>query len=179
MKFGSVRLMRDDFKGASEFYDKVIDINPVGPHSLTTTEPIARYTWRVMVTSDVRLMTWKLHCVNWKLIKNKLCFLKFTSMLSTLSERYKASIKDEITNTTLYYIIMECQLLHHIDTEIIETLVKLKTIDTMKREVSIVRRDILESIPDVDCRTEQMLQEYRQMGLLFIYNIDEKPKFAT
>ena len=26
MKFGSVRLMKNDFKGASEFYNKVIDI---------------------------------------------------------------------------------------------------------------------------------------------------------
>ena len=81
-----------------------------------------------------------------------------------------------MANTTLYHIIMECQLLHRIDIEIIETLEKLKTIDTTKRKVSILRRDILDSIPHVDCRTEQMLQEYRQMGLLFIYNIDETPK---
>ena len=35
------------------------------------------------------------------------------------------------TNTT-YYTMMECQLLHHIDTQIIETIEQLEKIDTMK-----------------------------------------------
>ena len=77
-----------------------------------------------------------------------------------------------------YYMLMECQLFHHIDTQIIETIEKLETIDTMKREVTTVRRDILDLIPGADCKTEQILQEYRQSGLLFTYNIDVEPQFC-
>ena len=66
----------------------------------------------------------------------------------------------------------------HIDSQIIQTIEKLENIDTMEGEVTTVRQDILDSIPGANCRTEQMLQEYRQLGLLFIYNIDKKPKFC-
>ena len=33
-------------------------------------------------------------------------------------------------------------------------------------------------IPGADCGTAQMLQEYRQLGLLFTYNIDVEPQFC-
>ena len=74
-----------------------------------------------------------------------------------------------------FYAMMECQLFHHIDTHIIETIDKLEKIDTMNGEVTTLRRrNITDSIPGADSRMKQMLQEYRQLGLLFIYNIDEK-----
>ena len=41
-----------------------------------------------------------------------------------------------------------------------------------------VQRDTLDLIPNADCRTKKMLQEYRQLGLLFTYNIDEEPRFC-
>ena len=40
-----------------------------------------------------------------------------------------------------------------------------------------MRRDIVELIPGADCRTMKMLLEYRQLGLLFTYNIDKRPQF--
>ena len=45
-------------------------------------------------------------------------------------------------------------------------------------QVTTLRRNILDLIPGADCRTEQMLQEYRQLGLLFTYNIDVEPQFC-
>ena len=39
-------------------------------------------------------------------------------------------------------------------------------------------RDILDSIPNADIMTERLLEEYRQLGLLFTFNIDEKPEFC-
>ena len=63
-------------------------------------------------------------------------------------------------------------------TQIIETIEKLETFETLKGEVTTVRRNILDLIPGADCRTVQLLQEYRQLGLLFTYNIDAEPQFC-
>ena len=70
----------------------------------------------------------------------------------------------------------KCQLLHYIETQIFDTIEKLQTIDTTTEEVTTGRRSILDLIPGADCRTEEMLEEYRQLGLLFIYKIDEEPR---
>ena len=80
--------------------------------------------------------------------------------------------------STEYYIMMKCQFLHHIDTQIVETIDKMRKFDTTEGEVTLFRRNILELIPGADCRMEQMLQEYRQLGLLFTYNIDAEPQFC-
>ena len=43
---------------------------------------------------------------------------------------------------------------------------------------TVRRRNIVHLIPGADCRIVQMLQEYRQLGLLFTYNIDVEPQFC-
>ena len=48
----------------------------------------------------------------------------------------------------------------------------------MNGTVTTFRRNILELIPGADFRMERMLQEYRQLGLLFTYNIDVEPQFC-
>ena len=85
---------------------------------------------------------------------------------------------DEANNILTYYIMIECQLLHIVDTEIIDTIKKLEAIGAAEEEVTniIVQRNILDSIPDVDSKSREILQQYEQLGLIFIYSIDDKPK---
>ena len=85
---------------------------------------------------------------------------------------------DSYRKTKQYYIMMECQVFHHIDTEIIGTIKKLETVDTKQVDVRTLRLNILDLIPGADSRTEQMLQEYQQLGLFFTYNIDIEPAFC-
>ena len=40
------------------------------------------------------------------------------------------------------------------------------------------RQNILDLIPGADCATMELLHEYSQLGLLFTYNIDKRPKFC-
>ena len=51
-----------------------------------------------------------------------------------------SEVRDESTNrrSAQFYVMMECLLCYHIDTQINETIVKLETIETMKGEVTIV-----------------------------------------
>ena len=60
---------------------------------------------------------------------------------------YALRVRDESTNrrSTQLYTMMECQLFHHINTQIIETIKKLETIDTMNWEVTTVQRNILDT----------------------------------
>ena len=94
-----------------------------------------------------------------------------------LGGKYRAH--DETNSKfTKYYIMMECQLLHHIDTQIHETIKKLETIDTMKEAVTTMRRNTVDLIPGADSRIESTLHDYRQLGLLFTYNVNMKPTFC-
>ena len=101
----------------------------------------------------------------------------------TSPNRYEASLIKAVMTAnlgpSLYYTMTKCQLLHHIKTQISDTIKKLETIDAMNGEVTTVRRNnILELIPGADCRIEEMLEEYRQLGLLFIYDIEKEPTFC-
>ena len=182
LKFGEVRLKKGDFEGASRFYGRVIDMDP-------TWSAFAHYN-RAYCTIQMKGDGYITHAICD--LKATLCRFQaykhkplFSDICIKLSERYAASRGVAHSNmpesdgansqASLDFIMTECQLLHHIDTQIFETIGKLVIIDTMKGDVTTVRRDILDLIPGADCRTEQMLQEYRQMGLLFTYNIDEGP----
>ena len=74
--------------------------------------------------------------------------------------------------------MMECQLLQHIDTQIIETIQKLEElegIDTTKEvtHIIIMRRNILDFIPNAD--SVNIFQEFSQLGFLFTFNILKEP----
>ena len=79
---------------------------------------------------------------------------------------------------TKYYTMMECQLLHHIDTQIIETIEKLErsTQSMTMSKLNVETFSIL--ILNGDCVIKKMSEEYRQMGLLFTFNINEKPNIC-
>ena len=95
------------------------------------------------------------------------------------NEAYKSNLKDDSnTKLTRCYFMVECQLLNHIDTQITECIEKLETIDTMKAEAKTELQNILDLIPGADRETMEVLQEYSQLGLLFTYNMDKKPKFS-
>ena len=177
MQFGTIRLAKDDFEGATNFYEQVIRMDPVW-------SAFAHYN-RAYCTLHMKgdgyighaiddlkdthrkLETYKKRCVFSEILLN------IYQLKTQFSEKSGTNCR-----STQYYTMLECQLLHHIDTQIIETIRNLERIDTMGGEVTIVRRDILDLISDSDSRTEKMLQEYQQMGLIFTYNIDEKPKFC-
>ena len=181
LKFGEVRLMKGDFEGASRFYGRVIDMDPAW-------SAFAHYN-RAYCTIQMKGDGYIAHAISD--LKATLCRFQaykkntlFSDICIKLSERYAASRRARSnmpgsdpanSKATLDFVMTECQLLHHIDTQIFETIGKLVIIDTMQGEVTTVRRNILDLIPGADCRTEQMLQEYRQLGLLFTYNIDEGP----
>ena len=179
-EFGEVRLLNDDYARASEFYDQVIRMEP----AWSAFAHYNRAYCTIQMKSDEYYIRHVIDDLNAALCKLKT--IKEQLLLSLLSnnesERYdknKSNMTDAVNSSrgTLYYIMMECQFLHHIDTHIVETIEKLETIDTMKGEVTTVRQNILELIlPVADGGTEQMLEKYRELGLLFTFNIDEKPK---
>ena len=183
MKFGAVRLMNGDFKGATEFYDRVISMDPAwsafayyNRAYCTIQSKDDGYIGRAI--DDLKTTSCKLEA-----IKREILFSEININASILSVDYETGrnkLLDIRTDTAtsisqLYYKTMECQLLNHIDTQILETIEKLETIDIMN---GCVRRNILDLIRDADCRTERMLQEYQQLGLLFTYNIDKEPQFC-
>ena len=162
MEFGAVRLMRKDFEGASRFYDRVISMDP-------DWSAFAHYN-RAYCTIQVKGDGYIRRAIDD--LRAALCKLETYKQNSLCSH-----IHAHVRRWSLH-IFMECQLFDHIDTQITETIEKLETIDTMKGEVTTVRRDILDLIPGADCGTKRMLQEYRQLGLLFTYNINVKPQFC-
>ena len=173
MKFGSVRLMKKDFEGASKFYDRVINMDPGW-------SAFAHYN-RSYCTIHMKGDGYIRRAIDD--LREALCKLKTYKQNSLCSDmqnvRYKSfSYYPLFVRSTSFYTMMECQLFVHIDSQIIETIEKLEMIDAMKGEVTTVRQDILDLIPGADCGTKGMLQEYRQLGLLFTYNIDVEPQFC-
>ena len=175
LKFGAVRLMKDAFEGAAEFYDRVIRKDP-------DWSAFAHYN-RAYCTIQMKSDGYIQHAIDD--LNAALCKLekyKTNCLFSQITGRMKKDkrkSKDRKSDISAqYYTMIECQLLHHIATQINETIDKMKQIDPMNGTVIPVRRNILELIPGADCRMEQMLQEYRQLGLLFTYNIDVEPQFC-
>ena len=95
-----------------------------------------------------------------------------------LNVRYDSKFETNI-KLAKYNIMMECQLLHHIDKQITETIKELETIDTPNEDVKTYCRNIVDLLPHVDSMTEELLEKYRQLGLLFSFNIKEKPKLCS
>ena len=65
----------------------------------------------------------------------------------------KTPCRLEIINTVPYH--GGVSIASPLDTQIIETLEKLKTVDTTKRELTTVQMDILDSIPGADFMTDK------------------------
>ena len=175
LKFGAVRLMNDAFKEAAEFYDRVIRKDP-------DWSAFAHYN-RAYCTIQMKSDGYIQHAIDD--LNAALCKLekyKTNCLFSQITGRMKKDKRESEDRksdiSAQYYTMIECQLLHHIATQINETIDKMKQIDPMNGTVIPVRRNILELIPGADCRMEQMLQEYRQLGLLFTYNIDVEPQFC-
>ena len=175
MKFGSVRLMKGDFKEAADFYDRVIRMD-------SDWSAFAHYN-RAYCTIQMKGEGYIQHAINdltaalCKLEKNKTNGLLSQIIGRTNKMKWKSEDRESEISAQ-YYIMIECQFLHHIATQINETIDKMRNIDTMNGTVTTFRRNVLELIPGADCRMEQMLQEYRQLGLLFTYNIDVEPQFC-
>ena len=82
-------------------------------------------------------------------LKATLCKLEIhkNSLLSSVSfEAENLSLEPKVEDNSAYeknnrlakyYVMMECQLLYHIDTQINETIEKLETIDTENEEVKL------------------------------------------
>ena len=171
LKFGSVRLTKDAFKEAAEFYDRVIRKDP-------DWSAFAHYN-RAYCTIQMKGDGYIQHAID-DLLAALRKFEKYkTNCLLSHHIRGTSKSDDRVSDISAqYYIMIECQFLHHIATQINETIDKMRNIDTMNGTVTTVRRNILELIPGADSRMEQMLQEYRQLGLLFTYNIDVEPQFC-
>ena len=191
LKFGAVRLIRGDFKVATAFYDQVIKMD-------SAWSAFAHYN-RAYCTLELSDDGYIRHAIDD--LKAAFCKLEnykqkglFTEILvkrtdinfdyfddeisgddvSDMNHRI-ANYNDEVTH---WYVLTEYQLLHHIDTQIIDCIEKLGRIDTMKGEVTTERQNILDLIPGADCTTMKKLHEYQQLGLIFTYNINEKPRFC-
>ena len=187
LKFGAVRLMEGDFGEATQFFDRVIRMDP--EWSAFAHYNRAFCTLQIKGDGYIRRaiddLKATLHTL--ETYKTSFWFSEIHVNASTIQRTYymcgdddDASEVREASNnrrSSKFYTMMEFQLLHHIDTQIIESLKKLETIETMKEEVTIVTQDILELIPSADCKTLKMLQKYQHLGLLFTFNIDEKPTF--
>ena len=184
LKFGAVRLMKGDFEEATKFYDRVIRMDP--EWSAFAHYNRAYCTIHIEGDGYIRRAIDELKATLHTLetYKTSFWFSEIHVNGSTIQQTYMCGYydyasRDELNNrrSTKFYTMMECWLLNHINTQINETIEKLETIETMKREVTIVTQDILELIPGADCETVKMLQKYQQLGLLFTFNIDEKPTF--
>ena len=177
LKFGAVRLMKGDFKEASEFYDRVISMDPAW--SAFAHYNRAYCTLQIKGDGYIRRAIDDLNAAIRTLEKyNTNCLFSEIFGGTNISDYTDSIIWGAGSNRrfTKYYSMTKCQILHNIDTQIIETINKMRKIETMNGEVTTVRRDILDLIPGVDYRTENILHEYHQMGLLFTYNIDVEPQ---
>ena len=176
LKFGSVRLMKEAFKEAADFYDRVIRMDPEW-------SAFAHYN-RAYCTIQMKGDGYIQHAINdLNAALRKLEKYKTNCLLSQFIIKRKNKMdwmsKDrESEISAQYYIMIECQFLHHIATQINETIDKMRKIDTIYGTVKTFRRNILELIPGADSWMEQILQKYRQLGLLFTYNIDVEPQFC-
>ena len=180
LKFGGVRLEKGDFRGASECYDQAIRMDPAW--SAFAHYNRAYCTIQLKDDGYIKRAIDDLEAALCKLIKYKSkslfseIFIHWSVVKSKLD---KNDLKLKLSSdSSRYSIWMECQLFHHIETQIIKCIKTLKTIDPMKGEVKTERQNILYLIPGADCTTMNLFQEYSQFGLLFTYNIDEKPKFC-
>ena len=175
LKFGSVRLMKDAFKEAAEFYNRVIRMDP----DWSTFAHYNRAYCTIQMKGDgyIQHAIDDLRAALRNLEKYKTNCL-FAEIIGRSNKKKWISEDKKSDMSTQFYIMIECQFLHHIATQINETIDRMRKIDTMNGTVTTFRRNILELIPGADCRMEQMLQEYRQLGLLFTYNIDVEPQFC-
>ena len=182
MKFGAVRLMKGDFEGATLFFDRVILKDP----AWSAFAHYSRAYCTIQLKGDgyIRRVIDDLKATLRKLetYKQTFVFLKVNARAipnsinnddDDLSVSYKTN-----TEVAKYNIMIECQLLHHIDTQITETIEKLEKTDTRNEEIKTECRNILDLIPNIDITTKRLLEEYQQLGLFFTFNIDEKPKFC-
>ena len=195
MKFGAVRLMKGDFEGATRFYDQVILKDPAWSafaqyNRAYCTIQTKREGYIIRAIDDLKATLHKLETYKQTFVFSKVHAYVTPHAIKNddddsdddddegdgdddLNVSYETNIAVVKNN-----MMIECQLLHHVDGQIIETIEKLETIDTNNIDVSTECRNILDLIPNVDCMTERILEEYRQLGLLFTFNIDEKPKFC-
>ena len=172
--------MKGNFEGATKFYEQVILKDSAwsafahyNRAYCTIQLKDGGYISRAIDDLKTTLCKLEIH-------KNKLLFSK---VFKVRKLSYEMNVRDDSTNEenikfSEYYITMGCQLLNHIDTQIIKTIEKLETNDTEEEEVRTECRNILDLIPNVDCLTERILEKYRQLGLLFTFNIDGKPTFC-
>ena len=98
------------------------------------------------------------------------------SEVNQKSEVNQAEVTMSIPNQ--YHIMMECQLLQHVNTQITNTIKQLETINAITWSGKTMLRKIVDLIPGTDCGKETMLQRYSHLGLLFTYNIDKEPEFC-
>ena len=167
LKFGADRLMEGDFEGATKFYDRVIRMDP-------DWSAFAHYN-RAYCTIQIKGDGYIRRAIDD--LNATLCRLETYKQKSLFHKIHgNVNLKDEMNNRSADYYIMECQLFHHIDTHIYESIEKLEKI--MKDEVTTVRSNILHLIPRADCGIKKMLHEYQMLGLIFSYNVDAKPKFC-
>ena len=180
LKFGGVRLMKGDFEEATKFYDRVIRMDPewsafahYNRAYCTIQMKDDGYIRRAI--DDLKATLYTLETYN-----TSFWFFEIHDNASATQQLYML-VRDKSNNrrsTQFYPMMMECRLLYHIGKQINETIEKLETIETMKGEVRIVTQDILKLIPGAaDCKTVKMLQKYQQFGLLFTFDIHEKPTF--
>ena len=175
LKFGAVRLLKGDFERATEFFDRVVSMDPAW--SAFAHYNRAYCTIQLKGDGYIRRAVDDLEAASCKLNKyaKKIFFSEI--FVSETKVKHNSDVVDA-AKITPCSVLMECQLLHHIHTQIIECIEKLKTIDTVNGTVTTVRQNILDLIPGADCKTKRVLHEYLQLGLLFIYNIDDKPIFC-
>ena len=160
--------MRGDFEGATPFYDQVILEDPAWSafahyNRAYCTIQLKGDGYIRRAIDDLKATLCRLEIHKHEVLFSKSFNVKNTCLKSNVKEGITHKTNNRLTNN---YIMMECQLLHHIDTHIITTIEKLETIDTNNAEVKIECRDILDLIPNVDIMTERLLEEYRQLGLL-------------
>ena len=167
-------MMKGDFEGATKFYDQVIRRDEAW--SAFAHYNRAYCTIQLKGDGYIRRAIDDLENTLSKVKKYRTNVL-FSEIFGRINDKFNWMKDDTKLRPIQTHIMLECQLFHHIDTQITETTMKLKTIDTMKGRVTTVRRDILDLIPRADCRTQTMLHRYRQLGLLFTYNIDVEPQF--
>ena len=182
LNFGAIRLMKGEFEKAIEFYDRVIQKDPDWSAFACYNKA---YCWLQMMgegyirraIDDLKDARCKFKIYEWTSL-----FSEIHGYSCDIQKRLLGSEFNQTEETksilTQYHIMMEYQLLQHVNTQITETIEKLEAIDSIGGAVKTMKRSVLDSMQGVDYRTEAMLHRYSQMGLLFTFNIDENPKFC-
>ena len=174
LNFGAIRLTRSDYVGAKRFYDQVVCMDPVW--SLFSHYNRAYCTLNMKNDGYIQSAIVDLKSALSKLEAYRAEVLSSYIFSATAIQEWDINQTADL-NILSKHVMIECNWLHNLGTQIVGTIELLEKFETTNEEVTTERRNVLHFLSDTEGMSEKMLVEYSQLGLLFIYTVNDEPIF--